>query len=209
LVLATREFFPDPSHGTDEDVRRLLDRVSALMDVDPASVELAFYDDSHPMAGSHLLTNYETRGAAGVYESQDGVQRIWIEAGSLSDPIGLVATLAHELGHVRLIGEGRISGDEEDHEPLTDLLTVYLSLGVITANSVVRESSWSAPQSEGWSVGRRGYLDMPAYGYALALFARARGEDDPAWAGALRPDVRGPFREAMRFLAAPESGSRP
>jgi hypothetical protein len=37
-----------------------------------------------------------------------------------------VATVAHELGHARLLGEERVTGDRPDGEPLTDLATVYL-----------------------------------------------------------------------------------
>jgi hypothetical protein len=101
---------------------------------------------------------------------------------------------------VHLLGHGRISVDTEDHEPLTDLLTVFFGLGVFTANSVIRETSWHAGQLSGWSIGRRGYLGMPVYGYAFARFARARGEDGSDWSRELRPDVRSAFKQAMRFL---------
>jgi hypothetical protein len=109
--------------------------------------------------------------------------------------------MAHELGHVHLLGHGRLTPDAEDHEPLTDLLTVFLGLGVFTANAVIREQYWDAGGWAGWKMGRRGYLGMPVYGYALALFARTRGEDGSAWSGELRPDVRSAFRQAGRFLA--------
>jgi hypothetical protein len=49
---------------------------------------------------------------------------------------------------------------------------------------------------------------MPMYGYALALFARERGEESPAWAKLLRPDVRQAFEQGCRFLASDE-GDRP
>ena len=52
---------------------------------------------------------------------------------------------------------------------------------------------------------RQGYLSMPEYGYALALLARCRNEDNPPWAKLLRPDVRSAFKQACRFLAAPVS----
>ena len=83
-----------------------------------------------------------------------GKYRIWVEAGNLNDPLALVATLAHELGRVDLLGAGRVSPDTEDHEPLTDLLTVFFGLGVITANAVIRENYWSAGAFSGWSMGR-------------------------------------------------------
>src|SRR5262249_54398499 len=118
----------------------------------------------------------------------------------LDDPLAMVATMAHELGHVLLLGQGRVSADVEDHEPLTDLLTVFLGLGIFTANSVLREHYWDAGAVSGWSMGRSGYLTMAMYGYALSLFAWMRGEVQPSWAKELRLDVRSAFKEGLRFL---------
>jgi hypothetical protein len=76
-----------------------------------------------------------------------------------------------------------------------------MGLGVITANATIRESYWQSGNWAGWSIGRQGYLLQTVYGYALALFARARGEAKPAWLGHLRPDVRVPCRQGIRYLA--------
>jgi hypothetical protein len=38
------------------------------------------------------------------------------------------------------------------------------------------------------------------FGYALALFAYARGEVKPAWAHYLRPDAARPLKEGLRYL---------
>ena len=126
---------------------------------------------------------------------------MWIEVDNLNDPLALVATMAHELAHVHLLGHGRISAEEDDHEPLTDLLTVFLGLGVFTANSVIREKYRDDGVISSWSIRRRGYLTMPKFGYSLARFASLRGEEEPEWAGHLRPDVRAAFDQARRFLA--------
>jgi hypothetical protein len=199
VILPRPEFFPDAFHGTEADARRMLDRACEYMDVDPDAVELSLYEDRNPVHDGE-----GRQGTAGLYHPEGGKFRIWVEVGNLDDPLALVATMAHELGHVHLLGQGRISEEAEDHEPLTDLLTVYLGMGVITANAVIREHYWHAGQLSGWSMGRRGYLGMPDFGYALARFARAREEDGAAWARELRLDVRSAFKQAMRFLAHPE-----
>jgi len=171
------------------------------MGVDPGRVELALYGDQSPIpATSSFASTWQ--GTAGLYQAVGDKFRISIEASHLGDPLSVVATMAHELGHVHLLGGGRLTGDEEDHEPLTDLLTVYLGLGVLTANSVVRESSWKDGNMSGWSISRCGYTDMRTYGYALARFARLRDEDAPPWSRQLRPDVRQAFRQSARFLQA-------
>jgi hypothetical protein len=203
VILPRPEFFPDPFRGTQDDARRMLDRVCAYMDVDPSTVELSFYQGRKPAYDGEW--HY---GTAGLYQPEGDKSRIWVETANLHDPVAMVGTLAHELGHVHLLGHGRIEPDVEDHEPLTDLLTVYFGIGVFPANSVIREHYWDAGHVSGWSMGRRGYLDMPAFGYAFARFARARGEDGSDWAHELRLDVRSAFKQAMRYLAE-ESGGVP
>jgi hypothetical protein len=196
VILPRAEFFPDPFHGTEEDARRMLDRVCDYMDIDPGSIELSLYEDRNPVYEGEWRN-----GTAGLYHPEAGRFRIWVEVANLEDPLAMVGTLAHELGHVHLLGHGRISDEAKDHEPLTDLLTVYFGMGVFTANSVIRERYWHAGYVSGWNMGRQGYLGMPAYGYAFARFARARDEAGAEWVRELRLDVRSAFKQALRFLA--------
>jgi hypothetical protein len=200
VILPSPEFFPDAYSGTEDDVRVMLDRVCEFMDLNPDSIELSIYRERRPIHGAGWH-----EGAAGLYHEEDGKYQIEIEAANIDDPQRLVATIAHELGHVHLLGHGRIDPETEDHEPLTDLLTVFLGLGVFTANSVIHEKYWRAGEVSGWSIGRQGYLTMPMYGYALAKFTLARWDEQPPWAKLLRPDVRSPFTKSLRFLAAPPS----
>jgi hypothetical protein len=195
VILPSHKYFPDRYEKTTEDVQRMMERVCEYMELDPDSIELSFYRDRK----SVYLGGIQ-EGAAGLYRGGGYKFKVAVEVSNLENPLGLVAVLAHELGHVHLLGHGRITDDEEDHEPLTDLLTVYFGFGVFTANSVVQESHWSAGNSSGWSVGRRGYLTMQQYGYALALFARSREEDGSAWVKELRLDVRAAFKQAKRFV---------
>jgi hypothetical protein len=118
----------------------------------------------------------------------------------VDDPLALIATMAHELCHVLLLGAHRIDPEAEDLEQVTDLATVFFGLGVFTANATIREMHWREGRWSGWSIRGQGYLTQPLYGYALALFAWVRGEDNPAWAHHLRPDVRSPFRKGLRYL---------
>ncbi len=205
VILPRPEFFPDAYGGTEAGARQVLNRVCGYMDLDPACIVMSLYDDQGPVAG-HPMFGGQWQGTAGLYHPEDGKFRVWVEAANLHDPLAMVATMAHELGHVHLLGHGRISGEAEDHEPLTDLLTVYFGLGAITANSVIREQSWHEGNYSGWKIGRRGYLTMPIYGYALARFARIRDEDGTCWSRELRPDVRVAFRQAMHFLSAEVAG---
>lgn len=199
VILPTPEFFPDPCHGKPEDIPPLFGRVCGYLGLDPNRFELALYSEARRPS----LVDEDGRplgGTVGLYEGGDR-PIVWVEYSQLADPPALVATLIHEACHDLLLGTGRLRGDEPDHEFVTDLLTVYRGLGVITANSTIREAYWRGGGWEGWRIGRQGYLSQPMYGYALALFARARGEARPAWLKHLRPDVRVPCAQGIRFLA--------
>jgi len=195
VILPLAEFFPDAFDDSEESIRQMVDRVCQYMGLDPATIAFSVYQDPTPTYPGEWRN-----GTAGLYHPEGDVFRIWIEVANLDDPLAMVATIAHELAHVHLLGHGRLHSDCDDHEPLTDLLTVFLGLGVFTANSVIREHYWHAGQVSGWSMGRRGYLGMPELGYALARFARMRGENDPQWAKQLRLDVRSAFKRALAFL---------
>lgn len=88
----------------------------------------------------------------------------------------VVATLAHELGHVILLGGDHLKRDEEDMEPMTDLVTVYLGLGIFTANASRRLEQHQDERKQGWSMSRLGYLPEVVFAYALARFAKERGK---------------------------------
>jgi hypothetical protein len=201
VVLPTDEFFPDRFSEEEEDVRALVDRVCGYMGVDPERVELEFFTDENAAPRPNLpFDEFSHSGVAGHYRKRRGKFLINIESSQLTDPMFLVATCAHELGHVRLLGEGRVSANFEDHEPLTDLLTVFLGLGVFTANSVFRFRQWTDAFSQGWQAERRGYMTEEMFGYALALFAHARGERRPAWADHLQGNVTAYFKSGLRYL---------
>jgi tetratricopeptide (TPR) repeat protein len=181
VILPTEEFFPDPYDGSEEAARALFPRVCRYMGIDPGRVQLDFYCELDPVSKYVPIVRL-TESTGGLYNAEQEGTTIWIEARSRVEPSILVGVMAHELGHVHLLGDGRISAEQVDHEPLTDLLTVYMGLGLFTANSA------------------GGYLTFPLYGYALALFAWCRREFQPAWARHLRLDVRVAFRNSLRWL---------
>lgn len=194
-ILPTTEFFPASYQRTEDDLRDILARVSRFMDLDAEKIQLNLYQDDHPKFQGEW-----NKGTAGLYFEADGKFNVWLEVSILDDPNAVVATLAHELGHVILLGQKRLLPEEPDHEPLTDLLTVYLGLGILTANAVIHESYWHSGYMSGWKMGRSGYLSMDMFGYALALYARARAENPPTWLNHLRPDVRSACRQGLRYL---------
>ena len=170
----------------------LVAQLCRLMEVDPGTLTVELYGDSAEadLARAAGLTRRAT-GAAGHYRREGG--RPVIAVDRTLRPTQLIATIAHELGHVRLDGVT----DREDHEPLTDLLTVHFGLGVFGANAAFEFTQ----DNHRRSVRRLGYLTEPMFGYGLACHAWRRGEPRPAWARHLDANPRAYLRRGLRYLA--------
>jgi hypothetical protein len=207
VVTPTPEFFPDEYDGSTDAGDRLFGRVCDFAGVERSRVRLAWVDHGggRGRRDQPVVVNEDgnTSTASGTYLAGDWSRQevITVDRHNLGNPMQLVATAAHELCHVHLLGDGHVSPDEPDHEPLTDLLTVCLGLGIFGANASVHDGGWSEGNMAGWSVGRLGYLGQTEWAYALSVFAWVRGEEQPAWSKHLRPDVRKAFRQGARYLA--------
>jgi hypothetical protein len=198
LILPLEEFFPDEYDGSDASVRVMLDRVCSYMDADPALVELEFFTNHNEV---WLVNNHGqyVPHEAGLYDEQSHKTVIHLETSQLNDPMTLVGTMAHELAHLRLLGEGRVTSDEFDNELLTDLTVVFYGLGVFLAN-VPR--AWES-QFTNWprtDVRKLEYMTHPMFGYALAHAAWFRNEQQPDWAKHLRTDARCAFKQGLQYL---------
>ena len=201
VVLPTPEFFPDTYRGEEEDVDKLVERVCSYMGVSVDGLSLEVVSDEQRAIQDHL-PSFESshRGAAGRYQEDGGRIKISLSADHLRDPMSLVAVIAHELGHVLLLGDRKIARDRKDHEYLTDLLTVLLGLGIFTANSAFRFTQWSGGFKQGWQAQRLGYLTEPMFGYALALFAWTRRESKPQWSKYLEGNIKDHLKSGLSYL---------
>jgi hypothetical protein len=187
VILPTEEYFPDLYTGSPDDAARWLVRLCGYMEVDAASVRLEIRPDE------------EMRNAIGHYE-QGEEKIIRVAESVLTEPQRLAAVLAHELSHEVLLGGGRLVGDEEDHELTTDLATVFLGVGLFGANTTVTQQQFRMGNWYWWSMQKQGYLTSRLFGYALALFAWLREEENPPWAAHLRLDAASALKNGLRFL---------
>ena len=209
VILPTDEFFPGPYTPNEAGLQVLFRRVCAYMRVSPAQVELAVAPDSSELLEMLPSYNQLSDEPAGLHFGPGGEEDrplIAVRQSLLRDPLTVVATLAHELGHVILLDGEHLRRDAPDMEPMTDLVTVYLGLGVFTANAARRFQQYQEDNRQGWSMERLGYLSEPVYAYALARFAKDRGEDSPAWAAHLATNLKTWFRQSANWL---KKDSRP
>lgn len=210
VILPTAEDFPDAYDKTAVAAENLFSRVCTYMRVDRNQVQFEVFPDETEELRKVLP---EWRGvagecAAGLYFSAgkfqsgcDDRQVVAVRSSQLADPMTLVATIAHELGHVILLGRKLISATTPDHEPMTDLLTVFMGLGIFTANSAARFRQYQDDRRFGWSMKRLGYLPEEVYGYALAKFMLERGENKPEWMKHLSTNVKVYCKRSRAWLA--------
>ncbi|WP_112240668.1 hypothetical protein [Kribbella monticola] len=198
VVVPEASFFPAGYRGTEDDVRAVFAKICGLVAVEPERVKLEIEPQEATELLSVLPVNYQSEDAAGHWQRRDGATVITVQSAKAREPLALVATIAHELGHERLLGESRISRSRRDGEPLTDLFTVFFGFGIFSANAAFefRNSRGS------YRTSRLGYLTEAMYGYALARYAWLRGEPAPDWANHLDTNPRVYLRDGLRFLAA-------
>lgn len=192
--------FPIRYNGEQQSALDTFEIIARQMEIDPAEIELLFYKegvDEIDSGGAHGKTLYMGRQkyASGRYlgRAEDGKYHIALEERKLHQPEFMVATLAHELAHIKLLGEERL---EENDEQLTDITTVAFGLGIFNANAAF--VTFQDFQSHGWQ--KLGYLKQMDWGYVLALFAQLRAENDPAWAAHLCKNVKSDFTKSYKYL---------
>lgn len=202
VVLPTPEHFPDPYDGSECALQRMFARVAVRMQVNPSEVDVTLFATEHDLTRNLVPFHCgESSGAGGLYHHDpESRPHISINQERLKDPMSLVATLAHELGHIILLRPGLIDRAAPEMEPLNDLLTIFQGFGVFTANSAFRFEQHQDSVSQGWSAKRLGYLSEEQLGYALARFAFERGETKPAWRDFLVTNVKSYMKRSSTWL---------
>lgn len=212
-LLALPTLTPNTRHfnfafkGTEEDVQFVLKQVCGTMGADIGSIDLVIEEDRDVDLGQGIRISTADRkgyssGAAGTYrEQRHGRYEIVVSASGLNDTQGLIATLAHEVAHIKLLGERRMDHNDPDHELFTDLAVILHGYGIFQANSVITQTQWSDGQYSGWSVGRKGYLPQEIVAYALALLVVLKNEM-PEWDRYLNSGMRKYFKRNRDFLLA-------
>lgn len=206
MVLPLPKYFPDKFDGSDASVQQMFDRVCQYMEVDREQIQLKIVQDAKD---NFFLVNeagHALPHAAGTFSIGDRYFLVRLDRSGFHDPMSLVGTMAHELSHVRLMGEGRYAGDAFDNELLTDLTTVYMGLGIFLANS---PRNWRSQYST-WpdtSQRRPEYMTPPMFGWALAHIAWHNHEGWPQWASHLKSDARVTFKQGWKYLRATEDST--
>ncbi|TMM29951.1 hypothetical protein FDT66_08770 [Polaribacter aestuariivivens] len=179
-VTPTKEFYNIEFTGIEKDAQFVLNRTKELMCVKNDKIKLEFFDDSPVQMddGSILTTPADINGswesAAGLYEKKENNTTIYIERQQLKNPISLIATVAHELSHVILLGKKII---EENDEYLTDLMAITYGFGIFLGNSRFSFSQFSKGAMLGWQSSSQGYLPEQIIAFSMAWLSIKRNEN--------------------------------
>lgn len=206
LILPTKTFYPDNFSRDHASAEKAFIRTKNLLEMEEwPCVLLLDHDDTgeinETLRRAGIFGESSRKGAAGTFSTSDSVE-ITYSANLLKDPVGLVATFAHELSHYLLatVKETPPAGWEE-LEPLTDLTAVVEGFGVFLCNSAFSFSGWSDGLSEGWSTSRQGYLSVSELAFSLGIFC-VRNRIDPKLAAPfLKPNPREVFADSIDYIA--------
>ena len=188
-ILPTREFFPDPYGGVSDDLPELFGRVCEYMGADAKRFDVA------------LFTERDRSDALGLYTCEKGGRpKISLLDSLLPDQEAAIATLSHEVAHDLLLGAGLLTGDEPDHENLTDLLPIVLGMGTFQANTAIKQKSGIEGNMSYWSIRRSGYLTASVCGYAMGVIEWLRHAASPSVAY-LGGDAAGALKSGLRYLS--------
>ena len=203
ILTPTPEDFPITYDGELKSVLSTLAIVAKQMEVSPNDIVVDIYEetrtefDAGGVFGNRLfLQNIETQNySGGLYFGlqEDNKYHIALEKNQVNDPVSIVASLAHEIAHIKLLGEKRI---EENNEDLTDLIVIIFGLGIFNANTAFQTKK----DFDAWGWSKSGYLSQMEWGYALALFAYIRGEENPDWANFLSTNIKADFEKSIEFI---------
>lgn len=200
-LIPSENDFPLQSIGTEKIAHDILPIIAKQMDVNPEIISIDFYNEQlieikGDMGNTIYGQQFEDENySAGFYEGKGphGKYNIAIEIGQLQDPTKLIATLAHEIAHIKILGENRLN---ENDEYLTDLVTVFFGLGIFNANASFQFYS----ASNKWAYSKQGYLTQQEWGYALALYAYIRNEKKPDWIKFLTPNIQSDFNKSQLYI---------
>lgn len=192
--------FPFEWKDDNETLEAAICFVAEKMDLSRDSIEIELYENPVKLLDSgnepvYLEQDENDPTSAGLFfgKNEKGKFEVAIEKSNMNNPEILLATLAHEFAHIKLLGEKRI---EENDEMLTDLTTVYFGFGIFGAN----HSFHFYNSTEGWGHRRMGYLTDMEWAYSLAFNCFLQGESAPEWQSFLTPSLQKSFSKCAQYI---------
>ena len=204
MLFPTQECFPIKYDGSKDSLFKTAEIVANQMEININDINLETYKESiQEFQGdfghrifSQIDKDFPNKMSGGVYfgKNENNKYDVFIEEKKLNDPEGLAAVLSHEFSHIKILGEKRLSLNDE---LLTDLATVVFGLGIFNANCAFREIKTFDTHGHN----SLGYMIQQEWGYALALYALFRNEKNPNWIKYLTKNIQSDFKKSEAYIA--------
>jgi hypothetical protein len=200
LVLPTQEFFPPSDAQGHARAEQVFATVRNLMGLEQWHCRLVAQPESPDARVSeyaYLRFDAKNWNPGGTFGLEGNEIVITYSPGLIEDPVGLVATFAHELSHYLLSTKAEPPGGWQNHEFCTDLCVVYNGFGLFGAATAFRYYSGG----QGWGYQRSGYLAQSEWTFALAVFLALRDQpiaDVKPW---LPSHLTNGVQRAAKYLA--------
>ena len=142
LLFPEDRFFPDRFTPDAPGVAALAKRLLGYAGLSHLGVHIDTFENEQEIQELGLdgkASKWSHRGAAAWFAGiERGTCLFGIETSKLSDALGLVAAMAHEVCHAFRQAHRLVRPERDMEEKLTDVTTVYLGFGVLTTAAAQR-----------------------------------------------------------------------
>jgi hypothetical protein len=209
LIKPTEEFFPNGGNTQSElaeSIFRQVKQHSGMSDW-PCRLQVQEADSSFIVAPMVVLQGAPS-SPLGTFTCDSEKEEVIItyNPDSVSNPMSLIATFAHELAHyLTATFEEEPPGGWENWEYATDVAATFLGFGIFSANSHFNYSQLNSDNGEGgsgWQTSRQGYLSEPELLNAHAIFSCLMDLPVTESIPHLKSSLRGSFKQAYKDVTS-------
>ena len=197
LILPTPQFFPKSGAEGHARAVHIFNTVKRLAGMEEWPAKLIQQERIQRELGPMQHVEHG-RTCAGTFSQRDNTALITYDPDKLKQPVHLVATFAHELGHYFLYGFPVLIQPREMEEHATDVSTIYLGFGLFGANTALNFRQHGG--FDGWSTQRLGYLSEAEWVFGLAMFGALSGDGVERMKDHLKPTMWGEVKRAAKII---------
>jgi tetratricopeptide (TPR) repeat protein len=196
FILPSAERFPYDDFTSQDQFKKLFEQLCNYWDVDYNDITVKFFDDIKSKQWSTWTLAGSSNQPLGVlYKTYDLTEKSFnmqLAKSNLNNAQLLVTVIAHELAHVKLLGNGLLSINDPEMEPLTDLASIFFGFGIFMANTCQRRDiNW---------ISRSGYLPNEVISYANALMCYITDKNGDSFHSFFNENTKSLFENDLAFL---------